>query len=64
MRVELIALTTRMNVHCYNLGCLKQRRKFQNGSPKLGVAYIGDDDMEISFTLTLRPEHPIERGYT
>ena len=32
----------------------KKRRKFQNGSPKLVVAYIGNDDVDITLTPTFR----------
>ena len=37
-------------------GCsLQQRRKFQNGSPKVGVANTGNDDMILTLTPILPP---------
>ena len=49
-------------VHCYSLSCLLQSRKFQNDSPKVGVANTDNDDMDITFTPILPRENPKNRG--
>ena len=50
---------TGLDVQCYSLSYLQQRRKFQCRSPKIRVTHSGNDDMDLKiyphFT-TLKPK--------